>query len=80
MIATRRPPPRVCARCSKRLTPAEQWSLLWRHRHALWRPRRLASGKGVDQKGAQPQATEVVSSVKPEACKVIEGAAGGWGI
>ena len=41
------------------------------------RPRRLASGKGVDQKGAQPQATEVVSSVKPQACEVIEGAGGG---
>ena len=75
--------------CSKRLAPAERWSLLWRHRHALWRPRRLASGReggaevlirggSVDQKGAQPQATEVVSSVKPQACEVIEGA--GWGI
>ena len=65
--------------CSRRLAPAERWSLLWRHRHALWRPRRLASGRGVDQKGAQPQATEVVSSVKPQACEVIERGAG-WGI
>ena len=57
--------------CSKRLAPAERWSLLWRHRHALWRSRRLAPRRDVDKKGAQPQATEVVSSLKPQACEVL---------
>ena len=41
--------------CSKRVAPLERWSLLWRHRHALWRPGRLSreqsSGSGVGKKG-----------------------------
>jgi hypothetical protein len=60
--------------CSKRVAPAERWSLLWRHRHALWRPCRLSrnqsSGSGVDRKGAQT--TEVVGSQRSNGCVVVE--------
>ena len=62
--------------CSKRVAPAERWSLLWRHRHTLWRPsRRLSreqsSGSGVGKKGAQT--TEVVGSERSDECVVVKG-------
>ena len=62
--------------CSKRVAPAERWSLLWRHRHALWRPphwlsREQSSGSGVGKKGAQT--TEVVGSERSDECVVVKG-------